>query len=206
MTLDRTPDRSSRFCRSLGPLALAAAVSLAVPASTAQAQSNLEPEEFTAFAINMGIRTGGTTASIIITVNRWSSEAEKNELFSVLRKDGQEALLRALQDAKRLGSLRTPETVGYDLRLAFQEPGKDGGRRVLIITDRPVGFGEASARPQSLDYPFTVIDMQLKPDGTGSGTMSVAAKIIPAGKTVLVENYDTQPVRLNRIESRTLSK
>lgn len=202
-----TPHRSSRSIRLLRRLALAAAALglLAMPASTL-AQSNLDPEEFTAFAINMGIRTSGTTASVIMTVNRWSAEAEKNELFGVLKKDGPEAFLRALQDAKRVGSLRTPSTVGYELRLAFQEPGKDGGRRVLLITDRPVGFGEATNRGVSLEYPFTVIDMQLKPDGTGEGTMSIAARIIPAGKTVLVENYDTQPVRLNRIESRTLTK
>lgn len=202
-----TPHRSSRSIPLLRRLALAAAALglLAMPASTL-AQSNLDPEEFTAFAINMGIRTSGTTASVIMTVNRWSAEAEKNELFGVLKKDGPEAFLRALQDAKRVGSLRTPSTVGYELRLAFQEPGKDGGRRVLLITDRPVGFGEATNRGVSLEYPFTVIDMQLKPDGTGEGTMSIAARIIPAGKTVLVENYDTQPVRLNRIESRTLTK
>jgi hypothetical protein len=36
--------------------------------------------------------------------------------------------------------------------------------------------------------------------------MSIAAKIIPAGKTILIENFDTQPVQLNRIETRKLTK
>jgi hypothetical protein len=170
------------------------------------AQSNAEPEEFTAFAVNMGALTVGSTATVIITVNRWSSRAEKDELFVTLREKGMKAFLEQLQRVKRVGQLRTPQSVGYELRLAFEEPGKDGGRRVLIATDRPVGFSEATNRPPSYEYPFTVIDMQLKPDGTGEGTMSIAAKFIPAGKTVIVENYDTQPVRLNKIESRKLTK
>jgi hypothetical protein len=203
-----TAQRSNRIAGLIGcvALGLAAIGVLVAPATTVRAQSNLEPEEFTAFAVNMGIRTTGTTATVIITVNRWSSEAEKDKLFGVLREKGPQALLEALQDTKRVGSLRTPDRIGYDLRLALQEPGKDGGRRVLAVTDRPVGFNEATNRPRSLDYPFTVIDMQLKPDGTGEGTMSVAARIIPAGRTVIVENYDTQPVRLNKVETRKLTK
>jgi hypothetical protein len=185
-------------------LATTALVVCAAPSS--QAQSNAEPEEFTTFAVNMGSLTVGTTATVIITVNRWSTQAEKDKLFVILREKGMKAFLDELQKAKRVGTLRTPQSVGYDLRLAFEEPGKDGGRRVLIATDRPVGFSEATNRPHSIEYPFTVIDMQLKPDGTGEGTMSIAAKFIPAGKTVIVENYDTQPVRLNRIESRKLTK
>ena len=132
--------------------------------------------------------------------------AERDELFTILKEKGQNALLNRLQRVKSVGTLRTPNSIGYDLRLALEEPGKDGGRRVLVVTDRPVGFNEATARPVSIDYPFTVIDMQIPPKGFGQGTMSIAAKIIPAGRTVLVENYDTQPVQLNRIEARKRTK
>jgi hypothetical protein len=74
------------------------------------------------------------------------------------------------------------------------------------VTDRPISFGEATYRPPSIEYPFTVIDMTLPAEGAGEGTMSVAAKIIPAGKTVIIENFDTQPVRLNKVEARKLKK
>jgi hypothetical protein len=171
-------------------------------------QTQGEPEEFSAFAINMGALTGGTgaTAQLVMTVNRWSTQAERDALFTTLKEKGAEAMLEQLRHAKRVGSLRTPSTVGYDIRLALMEPGKDGGRRVLLLTDRPVGFSEATNRPPSIDYPFTVIDMQIPPKGFGQGTLSIAAKIIPAGKTVIIENYDTQPVQLNRIEPRKLTR
>lgn len=170
-------------------------------------QTHGDPEEFSAFAINMGAYTGtGGTAQLLMTVNHWGTQAERDAFFTTLKEKGADALLEQLRRAKRVGSLRTPQTIGYDIRLALEEPGKDGGRRVLLLTDRPVGFSEATNRPRTIEYPFTVIDMQLPPKGYGQGTMSIAAKIIPAGKTVLIENYDTQPVQLNRIETRKLTK
>jgi hypothetical protein len=180
----------------------------AIPAAplSSHVQTNRPAEEFSAFAINMGVYTRGSTASLIMTVNRWTSEAEKEKLFAVLHEKGQSAFLDALQDTKRVGTIRTPQSVGYDLRLALQEPTKDGGRRILLATDRPMSFAEASGRPRTVDYPFTVIEMLIPAEGKGQGTMSVAARLVPAGRTTIVENFDTQPVRLNEIESRLLDK
>jgi hypothetical protein len=197
------PHRPRRIrCSAL--LALFATVAFGAP--VALAQTNAPAEEFTAFAINMGVYTRGTTANLIITVNRWTSEAEKEKLFALLREKGQAAFLDALQDTRRVGTIRTPQSVGYDLRLALEEPTKDGGRRILIATDRPVSFAEATGRPRTIDYPFTIIEMLIPKEGKGQGTMSVAARLVPAGKTTIIENFDTQPVRLNEIESRTLEK
>jgi hypothetical protein len=191
----------------LRTVALVGALGILLSAGpTSRAQTMGDPEEFSAFAVNMGTYVVGTTANVIITVNRWTPVAERDELLTTLRLKGQEAFFNALKNAKRVGTLRTPESVGYELRFAFDEPGKDGGRRILIATDRPIGFNEARVRPPSIDYPLTVIDMTLSPEGKGEGTMSIAAKMIPTGKNIVVENYDTQPVRLNRIESRKLVK
>jgi hypothetical protein len=154
----------------------------------------------------MGTYTVGTTANLIITVNRWSSQAEREKVLTAVKEKGPKGLLDVVRDLPRAGTLRTAQTVGYELRFAIQDPLPDGGRRILIATDRPISFAEATSRPPTVDYPFTVIDMQLKGDGTGSGTMSLAARIIPAGKNIVVENFDTQPIRLNRIESRKLKK
>src|SRR5215218_4089270 len=158
--------------RRSGPSLRAAALVTALAAGAALApsllaQSNLEPEEFSAFAINMGAHTQGTTATVLMTVNRWSSESEKTELFGTLREKGPQALLDALQKAPRVGTIRTPQSVGYDLRLALQEAGKDGGRRIIVATDRPIGFNEATNRPITIEYPFTIIDMQLPVNGKG---------------------------------------
>jgi hypothetical protein len=169
-------------------------------------QTHGDPEEFTAFAVSMGAYSGSGTAQLIMTVNQWATQAERDAFFVTLKEKGAEALLEQLRRSKRVGSLRTPSTVGWDIRLALEEPGKDGGRRVMLLTDRPIGFSEATNRPITIDYPFTVIDMQIPPKGFGQGSLVIAAKIIPAGKTVIIENFDTQPVQLNRIETRKLTK
>lgn len=187
-------------------LTAAALVAFVVTGRSTRAQTMGDPEEFTAFAVNMGSYVVGTTANLVITVNRWTPAAERDSLFTTLREKGPKAFFSAVRDAKRVGTLRTPNTVGYELRYASDDPGPDGGRRILIATDRPVGFYEATNRPPSYDYPLTVIEMNLGADGKGDGTMSVAAKLIPAGKNVVIENFDTQPVRLNKIESRKLIK
>jgi hypothetical protein len=191
-----------RFARALS---VAAAVLVVVVGMAAQTHG--DPEEFTSFAISMGAYSGaGGTAQLIMTVNQWATQEERDAFFVTLKEKGAEALLQQLRRGKRVGSLRTAQTVGWDIRLALEEPGKDGGRRVMLLTDRPIGFSEATNRPITIDYPFTVIDMQIPAKGFGQGTLAIAAKIIPAGKTVIVENFDTQPVQLNRIETRKLKK
>ena len=121
----------------------------------------------------------------------------------MLKKDGADKLLDALQDTKPVGIIKTPDSLGYDLHYANQTPLPDGGRRIVIATDRPIGFWEASHRPRTIDYPFTVIQMEIDKDGKGKGTLSYATKIIPAGDTIVLENFGIQPVMLTEIKSES---
>ncbi len=167
------------------------------------AQSNAQPEEFNATAI-VNNNLGSGAGRVIIRVTRWSSEAERNRLSSTLLKSGPEYLLDELRDMKSVGTIRTPDSLGYDLRYAHQEPGEDGGRRIVISTDRPIGFWEAVNRPRTIDYPFTVIQMQLDKNGEGKGTMSVATKIIARGNTIELENFASAPVMLTEVRAKKL--
>ena len=72
----------------------------------------------------------------------------------------------------------------------------------MIATDRPIGFWEASARPRSIDYPFTVIQMQLDRNGHGKGTMSIATKIRAYDNTIELEDFASAPVMLNDIRAK----
>jgi hypothetical protein len=167
------------------------------------AQSNYPPEEFTATAIandNLGAGAG----RVIMRVTRWSSEAERGRLSKTVMTQSAETLLDELREMKSVGTIRTPDSLGYDLRYAHQEPGEDGGRRVVIATDRPMSFWETVNRPRTVDYPFTVIQMQLDKNGEGKGTMSYFTKIIARGNTIELENFTTSPVALNDIRSKLL--
>ncbi|MBY0494298.1 MAG: hypothetical protein K2Y23_08775 [Cyanobacteria bacterium] len=169
---------------------------------SASAQSNAQPEEFTATAI-VNNNLGAGAGRVIIRVERWSSEAERGRLTAAVAK-GPDSLLKELRDLKPVGTIRTPDSLGYNLRYAHQDPGEDGGRRIIVGTDRPIGFWEAANQPRTINYPFTVIQMELDKNGEGKGTMSVATKIIARANTVELENFASSPVMLNDIRARAI--
>jgi hypothetical protein len=177
-------------------LAIVAAASL--PA-TAQVASNTEREAFTAFAVNIS-NVGPTRATPIdIVIERWSSDAERDRLFAIFKEKGPDDLLDALRDTKRVGYIRTPDSLAYDLHYARQMPAEDGGRRIVLATDRPISFWEATRRPRSIDYPFTLIELRLDDNGEGVGKLSIATKITLEGNVMVLENFANQPVMLNNV-------
>jgi len=169
------------------------------------AQTHGTPEEFTAIAIaNDEFRTGA--GRVIIRVTRWSTDAESERLVTALQTKGSGALLDQLKDARSVGTIRTPDSLAYDLRYANQSKGDDGGRRIIIATDRPISFWEEANNARTLDYPFTVIQMQMGADGEGKGTLSYATRIRAYGKVIDLENFATAPIMLSEIKARPLDE
>jgi hypothetical protein len=190
-----------RMTRSI----LTVAVAALVPTVSLVGQSNTEKEEFTAFAINMGTIGTGANSMIDITIERWSTEAERAKLIEAFQKGQQDGLLDALEDIEpRVGFMRLPNSLGYDLKYARQVPDEEGGRRILIATDRRIGFQEARTRPRTFDYPFTLIELRLNRNNEGQGKMSVATKITwnQKANVLELENYNSEPVRLNNVRKR----
>ena len=107
------------------------------------------PERFRAFAVNMGNGDASQSGPVEIVVTRWSSSEERERLLAALLDHGPEALLHALSETKRTGYLRTPNSIGYDLHFSQNVAGEDGGRRVIVVTDREIGYWEAVERPRS---------------------------------------------------------
>src|SRR5688572_24105128 len=164
------------------------------------AQTRGEKEDFTAVAIvSNNVESGAGT--VLISIDRWSTDAERKTLVATLREKGPRALLEELQDMRPVGRIRTPDSLGYDLHYAQQTPGEDGGRRIVIATDRPIGFWEAVNRPRTIDYPFTVIQMEMGRDGKGKGTLSVATKIRAYDSVIELENFASSPVMLTEIRA-----
>lgn len=171
-------------------------------ARAASAQEALEgslPQRFTAFAANLGSVRGPAAQTVDIEITRWSTDGERDQLLSVLKERGENALLSALQKLPKVGYLRTPNSLAYDLHFARQHPWGDGGRRVVMATDRYISFWEAANGTRSLQYPFTLIEMRLDHDGNGEGKLSVATKITLEDNNLVLENYSSQPVLLTKV-------
>jgi hypothetical protein len=186
-------------------LAVVVSCAVAGAAAAAQAQTNGQPERFTAMAVNMN---AGRSGIVEIGVDRWSSDADRDKLLNIVMTQGPEKLLDALQDMPRMGYLRTPDSIGVDIHFARRLRGEDGGERVVLVTDRRIGFWEAANRPRSIDYPFTVIELRLNNDGEGEGKISIATKIIAdqENKIITLENYDAQPVMLTQVRRERESR
>jgi len=173
--------------------------SLAVAAVLVQAQTNGTPERFTAAAINTN---RGAAGNIDIQIDRWSSDAERDKLVNALTTKGADKLLDVLQDLPVKGNFRAPGQLGWDIRFARRYPTDEGGERVVLATDRPISVFEAANQPRSINYPFTIVELQLNRAGEGQGRMSLATKVILDKKKnmITLENFELQPVLLTQVK------
>jgi hypothetical protein len=183
--------------------AVVACIALAC-AALAAAQTLGSPEHFTAAAIDMN---RGAAGPIEIQVDRWSTDAQRDRLVKALQTKGADKLLDTLQDMPVMGRFNSPGRLGIDIRFARHYPGEDGGERVVLATDRRIGFLEAANQPRSIDYPFTIIELTLNRGGEGEGRMSLATKVIYDKKkdTITLENFQLQPVMLTQVRRNSVS-
>ena len=188
--------------RKIVALAIVAGFLVAGPAQAQEKKAEKpKPYRFTAFAINMG--SGPKAGVVDIVLERLTTDEERQNLIAAFVEGGQDSLLKALQKVKpRVGYIRTPNSLGYDLQYAYRFVNSDGSSKVIIGTDRPINFWEASRQPRTIDYPFTIIEMRLDAKGEGEGRMAAGTKISKSrdGKSIELENYGISPVALNEIK------
>ena len=199
-----------RRTSNLPTLVIVCAAILALAVGTLVAKA-VALERYVALAVNLGGTPGPTGAGTVeITIDNWSTDAQRDQLMKTLIDKGPEKLLDTLQKMPRIGSIRTPNSIGYDLRYARKNPLEDGGDQIVLATDRYIGFWEASNRPRTVDYPFTVIEMRVAKDGVGEGKMSLFTKITydKNKNQIVLEDYGSQPVLLTQVrrESATASR
>ena len=182
-------------------LFVASAAALAAPPL---ASGQNQKESFTGFAINMN--SGPNTAVVDFTIERWSTDAQREQLLSILKeeKDSYKAndkMLTALQKMPKVGYIRTSKTLGWDLHYARQSELDEGGRRIVLATDRPIGFAEARNQGRSMDYPFTIVEMHLDKNDKGQGKILAGTRVyIDKKNNLVLENYGQQPVMFNDIK------
>jgi hypothetical protein len=182
----------------------------------AQEPGAADKVRITGWALSMSNVAPGANQTIQITINRWSTTAQRDRLIQVFLDKKQDGLVRALEDEPELGRFNFPGyrgpdpdktmSLGTDIRYAMNHPGEEGGRRIIIITPRVIGFRESVNQPRTVDYPFTMFEMRFDRNGKGEGRMAVATKIIfdKNKKVIELENYSSEPVRLNELKLEVL--
>ena len=168
-----------------------------------EAQQSKPVETFTCFAVSLGT---GKASVIDITIDRWSTDQEREMLLTTLQEFGQDKLLSALEKIRpRVGYMRTPTSLGYDLYYARNNPQPDGSRKVVLATNRQVSFREAANNTRSMQYQFTLIEIHLDKNGKGEGKLVPAAKVSWDTKTkkIEIDNYNALPVDLTSVTAKT---
>ena len=180
-------------------------VSVAVPTTQDEKQPS-KKEKFGALAYlpsgaGRAMVGAGARANVDIYVNSYTSDADAKSMAGALLEGGPDALLKALENAKSIGKITLSGRVGfYDLKL-IRSHKIEGGRRIYAVGDRPVGFLEAYVSNPSRDYPFGILQLDLKTNEKGkeegTGALMYAAKIkVLDGKSIDVETYGIAPVKL----------
>jgi hypothetical protein len=143
----------------------------------------------------------GARVNVDLFVRNYTSDEEAQSLAAALLEGGSEALLKRLEKADSIGKITLTGRVGfYDLKL-IRSHQIEGGRRIYAVGDRPVGFLEAYVNNRSRDYPFGILQLDLKRNEKGreegTGALLYAAKIkVLNGNSIDVESYGIGPIKL----------
>jgi hypothetical protein len=163
------------------------------------------------WALNMSNTATGANQTIRINIDGWSNPSQRQHLINTFLEKKQDGLVRELEKQPEVGRFNFPGymgpdpnntmRLGTDIRYAMNFPGDDGGRRIVIITPRVIGFRETVNQPRTVDYPFTMFEMRFDKAGKGEGRMAYATQIQfdKAKNSIELENYSSEPVRLNNL-------
>ena len=192
-------------------LCLLAALAFVIsPQSTAQDKKPEEEkpkkEKFSALAYmphgaGPAMVGAGARVNVDLYVDSYTSDAEAKTMAGALLEGGAQDLLKALEKADTRGKVRLVGRAGfYDFKL-IRSHQMEGGRRIYAIGDRPIGFLEMYAGSRSQDYPFGIMQLDLKKNSKGreegTGALMYAAKIkVLEGNRIEVETYGIEPIRL----------
>ncbi len=188
----------TRALRTAVSLALGAVLVFSLTASTPPRRTPIL--RLRAFAVNLNNRARTNTIDIVI--ERWSTPEEASNLKAVLLEKGDDKLLSALQKTKpRCGFVRTSTSLGWDIYFARETPLPDGGRKIVLASDRPVSMWEARNSGRSMDYQFSLAEIRLPKEGKGEGKAIPHAQLTlnKDTNTLEIENYEREPVRLNEV-------
>ena len=129
----------------------------------------------------------GKLVNVNIHIEQFSTVEDRSSLIEAFKKSGQDGMVKVLEDMKPKGRIRFASGgVGNDIKYIIELP-SDKARRLRLVTDRTLAFAELYQGTRSSDYTVGAIDLELTPDGKGSGTVLPACKLTVNKKTQQVE-------------------
>jgi hypothetical protein len=176
---------------------LAGLVACLVLALTTSA-SAASKERYTAIILAGG---GAAPTQVIMSIKGWTTDAEAKALKATLASGGPDAAQKALEKISQ-GYISFVSSLGWPINVARAYPAANGGQRIVLLTNRPIGFGEGLAQGATLDYPFGIVELQVDAKGQGTGSIIGMAKVTIDDQGVIkvdpYAGYATELMRVRR--------
>ncbi len=148
-------------------------------------------------------RLKGKTFNMTIIINSYSTPQEQKTLLDAFNKGGHDALVKALQKMPERGRIAVTGTLGTNI--AYIRSFKtETGRKIRILTDRPIYFAEAYNAGRSVQYDTTIVELNIDQENQekSSGTLILGARIRMKNNQIEIESYGSGPWRVNNIMER----
>ena len=186
-----TAEKTSRRTAGLVVLVL-------LTASIAALAQGSGREVYQATAMGQGPQMG-RLFSVNIIIESYSTPEDQKVLIEAFNQGRNEGLVNALSKMPSKGRIAITGTLGYDINYVrvFQTP---TGRKIRIVTDRPLRFGELWRDDRSTDYSLSVLELDISDvKGQSGGTLLPACKFyISKEGELTVETYQN-PWKLTNV-------
>jgi len=147
----------------------------------------------------------GKTFGVTIYIEDLSTPADQKALIDAFNSGGHDAMVKVLSKMKSKGRVRLSSGgVGYQIAY-IRNVQTANGRTVRLLTDRPIGVGEAMFNTRSGDYDISIIELKLgdnKEKNTGSLIAGARIRMNKKSKQIEIESYHSSPWRLTGIMER----
>jgi hypothetical protein len=163
-----------------------------------------KPKRETIQATAMGQqRASGKMFNVTVNIESYSTPEDQQALIAAFKAGGHDALVKTLSKMRSKGRVAITGTIGYQIAYIRSFP-TEGGRRIRLVTDRPIQFAEAYVNGRTKDYDLSALEISLSPDQKQSdGSLIVAGKFrIDRNQQISFESYGSGPWRLVNIVER----
>jgi hypothetical protein len=162
-----------------------------------------KPEKMFIEATAMGTSTQlGRIGTVQFIIESYSTDEERQALIQAFQASGSQGLYDVVSKMKAKGRIKLPSTIGYDINYVkvFQTP---TGRKIRMVTDRPIAMGETRNQTRSMEYNLSVIELDLPSNGKdGTGVLLPAAQLeLDKDNQLTVEAYQN-PWKLSDVRER----
>jgi len=165
-----------RTIRDVFPLAVVVLIVLTLLASlNSGAREKSDDEQYQAQAYGQGTQLG-QTFNVTLIIHEYSPPEDQKILLNSFAAGGMNGLVNALSKMKAKGRLAITGTLGYDVSYIRSFPTADG-RKIRLVTNRPITFGEAWWDTNSKSFNLSAIELDINnAKGKSGGTLLPACQ------------------------------